>query len=180
MTTSLTTGRPTTAPSGLMVDVSRPVRGVSVIHRETIVPRSLDEAFAFFADARNLDSLTPSWVGLRILTPQPIEMRRGTLIDYQVRIHGIPIRWKTKITEWDPPHRFVDLQLRGPYRWWHHEHRFEACREGTRITDEVEFRAPLHLISHPLFVRKDVERIFDYRTMALSHRFSEPKSNCTA
>jgi hypothetical protein len=135
------------------------------------VRRPLEEIFAFFSDARNLDTLTPPWVGFRILTPEPIDMRRGTLIDYRIRIHGIPLRWRTEIIDWDPPHRFVDLQLRGPYRWWHHEHRFERCGEETRIIDDVEYRAPFHWISHPLFVQRDVERIFDYRAQALGRLF---------
>lgn len=150
---------------------ARPRAGLSCLRRETTVPRSLEETFAFFSDAGNLDALTPPWVGFRILTPLPIDMRRGTLIDYRIRIRGIPIRWRTEITEWDPPHRFIDVQLKGPYQWWHHEHRFEPCKEGTRIVDEVEFRAPLHWISHPLIVERDVRRIFSYRAEALQRTF---------
>ena len=150
---------------------SRPTSGLSSIYREMIIPRSQEETFAFFSDARNLDILTPRWVGFKILTPTPIEMRAGALIEYQIRIHGIPIRWRTEITEWEAPHRFVDLQLKGPYQWWHHEHRFESCKEGTRMIDEVEYRAPLHWISHPLMVARDVRRIFDYRAEALERVF---------
>ncbi len=150
---------------------SRPTSGLSSIYREMIIPRSQEETFAFFSDARNLDILTPRWVGFKILTPTPIEMRAGALIEYQIRIHGIPIRWRTEITEWEAPHRFVDLQLKGPYEWWHHEHRFESCKDGTRMIDEVEFRAPLHWISHPLIVKRDVRRIFDYRAQALERLF---------
>lgn len=150
---------------------SRPTSGLSSIYREMIIPRSQEETFAFFSDARNLDILTPRWVGFKILTPTPIEMRAGALIEYQIRIHGIPIRWRTEITEWEAPHRFVDLQLKGPYEWWHHEHRFESSKDGTRMIDEVEFRAPLHWISHPLIVKRDVRRIFDYRAQALERLF---------
>lgn len=149
----------------------RPGRGLSSIRREITVRLPLEETFAFFCDARNLEMLTPEWLSFRLLTPAPIDMRRGTVIDYRIRIHGFPVRWRTEITEWDPPHRFIDLQLRGPYRWWHHEHRFEPCGEGTRIIDEVEYRAPLRWISHALFVRRDVERIFDYRAQALGRMF---------
>lgn len=155
---------------------TRPKRGLGSIRRETTVPRSLEETFAFFSDARNLDILTPPWVGFRILTPAPIDMQRGTLIDYRIRIHGIPIRWRTEITEWEAPHRFVDVQLKGPYLWWHHEHRFESCKEGTRIIDEVEFRAPLYWISHSLIVERDVGRIFDYRAQALKRVFGGTKA----
>ena len=151
---------------------TRPTSGLSSIYREMTLPWSLEETFAFFSDARSLDLLTPSWVGFKILTPTPIEMRAGTLIEYQIRIHGIPVRWRTEITEWDELHRFVDLQLKGPYQWWHHEHRFESCKDGTRMIDKVEYRAPLHWISHPLMVARDVRRIFDYRAQTLERLFS--------
>ena len=150
---------------------SRPTSGLSSIYREMTIPRSLEETFAFFSDARNLDMITPSWVGFKILTPTPIEMRVGALIEYQIRIHSIPIRWLTEITVWEAQKRFVDLQLKGPYQWWHHEHRFESCKDGTRMIDEVEYRAPLHWISHPLMVTRDVRRIFDFRAEALKRVF---------
>jgi ligand-binding SRPBCC domain-containing protein len=149
---------------------SRPAHFARV-HSETLVPRPLDETFAFFSNAHNLDRLTPPWVGFRILTPAPIRMGVGTLIDYQIRIRAIPIRWRTEIIVWEPPHRFVDVQLKGPYRWWHHEHRFEAAPGGTRVIDDVEYRAPLAWLSHPLMVSRDVRRIFDYRTRALAAVF---------
>src|SRR5579871_5848818 len=91
-------------------------------HGEQFLPRPLEEVFPFFADAGNLPILTPPWLHFHILTTRPIEMRRGALIDYRLRIHGLPIRWQSEIVEWDPPHRFVDEQRRGPYRLWHHEH----------------------------------------------------------
>lgn len=144
-------------------------RTISVLRRETVVPQPVDETFAFFADARNLDCLTPDWLGFRILTSTPIEMRPGTVIDYRIRLRGLPIRWRTEITTWDPPFRFVDVQIRGPYRWWHHTHRFEACPNGTRVIDEVEYRAPLAWLIHPLMVNRDLRRIFDFREAAL-HR----------
>ncbi len=146
---------------------ARPGGGMSILRRETVVARGLEETFAFFSDARNLETLTPPWVGFKILTPQPIDMRPGALIDYRIRIHGVPLTWRTEIVVWEPPHCFVDVQVRGPYRWWHHTHRFEACAGGTRVIDEVEYRAPLSWISHPLLVSRDVARIFDYREGAL-------------
>ena len=146
---------------------SRPPRGLGVLRREVVVARPLNETFAFFSDARNLDRLTPPWVGFKILTAGPIDMHAGTLIDYQIRIHGVPIRWRTEITAWDPPRGFTDVQLKGPYRWWHHEHRFEACDGGTRVIDEVEYAAPLPWLTHRLLVTRDVERIFNYRSEAL-------------
>jgi ligand-binding SRPBCC domain-containing protein len=141
---------------------------MEVLRRETIVPRGLEETFAFFSDARNLERLTPPWVGFEILTPTPINMGAGTLIDYRIRVHGIPLKWKTEIVVWEPPHCFVDVQVRGPYRWWHHTHRFEACAGGTRVMDEVEYRAPFSWISHGLMVNRDVAKIFAYRESALA------------
>lgn len=152
-------------------------RGRSVLHRETIVPRSLDDTFSFFADARNLDRITPPWVGFRILTPDPIDMRVGTLIDYRIRIRGIPIRWRTRIIHWDPPHSFVDFQVKGPYRWWQHQHRFERCAQGTRVIDTVEYTAPFRRLTHPLLVDRDVARIFEYRAEALMHALAVPPAN---
>ena len=145
----------------------RPAGALSLLRRETIVPRGLEETFRFFADAGNLQQLTPPWVNFRIITPLPIPMGVGVLIDYQIRIHGVPVAWKTQITCWEPPYRFVDQQLKGPYRWWHHEHRFEACEGGTRVIDEVEYSAILGWLTEPLFVRSDVERIFTFREKAL-------------
>ena len=147
--------------------LNRPARGLCVLRTEVFVPKPIQEVFAFFSDARNLERLTPPWVGFRILTPTPIEMRAGALIDYRIRVRGVPLRWRTAITVWEPPFRFVDLQLRGPYVWWHHEHRFEAEAGGTRVMDTVEYKAPLAWLSHPLLVSRDVSRIFAYRSELL-------------
>lgn len=151
---------------------NRPARGILTLRREAVVPVPIDEAFAFFSDAFNLDLLTPPWLGFGILTPAPIDLKQGTLIDYRIRLRGVPIRWRTLIAEWDPPHGFVDVQVRGPYRWWHHTHRFEACEGGTRVIDEVEYAAPVGWLSHRLMVTRDVERIFDYRAEALARHLS--------
>lgn len=152
---------------------SRPARGLRFFRAETIIPRPLDETFAFFSDAANLDRITPPWVAFRILTSLPIRMHAGAFIDYRIKIRGVPMRWRSRITAWDPPHRFIDEQVSGPYRWWHHEHRFEPCDEGTRIIDEVEYRAPLHWISHPLMVSRDVNRIFAYRAQTLARELAQ-------
>jgi ligand-binding SRPBCC domain-containing protein len=122
----------------------------------------LVETFAFFSDAGNLERLTPPWLNFRILTPRPIAMGVGTLIDYRIVLYGVPIPWQTRIDVWEPGVRFVDRQLSGPYLWWHHEHRFDAVEGGTRVTDRVEYVPRLRWVSSP-FVRRDVERIFAYR-----------------
>lgn len=126
------------------------------------MPLGLDETFAFFSDAGNLERLTPPWLNFKILTPRPIAMREGTLIDYRIVLYGIPIPWRTRIDVWEPGVRFVDRQLSGPYLWWHHEHRFDAVEGGTRVTDHVEYLPRMRWVSRGL-VRRDVERIFGYR-----------------
>jgi ligand-binding SRPBCC domain-containing protein len=149
---------------------ARPARGLARLHRETIVPASLEDTFAFFSDASNLERLTPPWIRFRITTPLPVVMRVGLEIDYRIVLHRWPIPWKTRIDVWEPGVRFVDRQLAGPYRWWHHEHRFESSPRGTRMTDDVEFVPRLRRISGRM-VRRDVERIFDFRQEILRQIF---------
>lgn len=146
------------------------------ITRELWLPRPRAEVFAFFADAANLEAITPEWLHFHILTPPPIEMREGALIDYRLRVRGLPMRWRTLISAWEPPVRFVDEQLRGPYRTWVHEHTFEERDGGTLVCDRVRYAAPFDWLVHRWLVRPDVERIFDYRTRVLRERFcaSEP------
>lgn len=143
------------------------------LERETIVPRPLDETFAFFADAANLSRLTPPWIDFRIETPLPIGMAAGVEIDYQIVLHGIPIPWRTRIDVWEPGRRFVDRQLLGPYWWWHHEHLFEAVDEGTRVIDRVAFLPRFRRLTGA-WVQRDVERIFDYRHEVLPQLLRAP------
>ena len=138
---------------------------------ELWLPRPLDEVFSFFAEARNLEALTPPWVGFEVLTPAPITMACGTLIDYRIRVHGIPLRWRTEIAEWQPPHRFVDRQLRGPYTLWHHTHTFEERDSGTLCRDRVRYRPRGGALMNWLFVRRDVERIFRFREQQMKILF---------
>jgi ligand-binding SRPBCC domain-containing protein len=136
------------------------------------IERPIDEVFAFFSKPENLELITPPWVGFRILTPPPIDLHEGALIDYRIRLKGIPIRWRTEITAWDPPHRFVDTQLRGPYRRWVHTHSFQELDDGTLVEDHVDYAVPGGALVDRLFVRRDVERIFAYRRAVLADRFS--------
>lgn len=129
------------------------------------------EVFYFFSDAHNLQAITPNWLNFKILTPAPIRMKEGTLIDYQLQIHGLPVRWQTEITAWQPAHRFVDEQRRGPYRLWIHEHRFDALDGGTTCTDQVRYAVPGGELMYRLFVRRDVERIFAFRAVKLRELF---------
>jgi len=145
-----------------------------ILRAEQYVPRPLAEVFAFFSKAENLEQLTPPWLHFQILTVDPTPVQKGTLIRYALRWRIFPIRWTTEITEWEPPHRFVDLQLKGPYKLWHHEHRFISEGDGTRITDEVQYMLPFGIlgsIAHALKVKRDVETIFAYRTNAVNRLF---------
>ena len=133
------------------------------LQTELWLPRRPDEVFPFFAEARNLDALTPPWLHFQVLTPTPIVMRVGTLIDYRIRVRGVPFRWRTEIAEWQPPHRFVDVQLRGPYTLWRHTHTFDEHDGGTLCGDQVRYRPRGGALVHWLFVRRDVENIFQFR-----------------
>ena len=138
------------------------------------VPTPLDEAFAFFADAWNLELITPPFLRFRIVTPAPIPMRVGTLIDYRLRLRGIPIRWRTEITAWDPPRGFTDVQLSGPYRKWVHHHDFVEENGGTRVDDTVIYAVPGGALVDRLIVRPDLERIFGYRRKAIREMLGGP------
>ena len=144
-----------------------------MLTREQILPGAPDEVFGFFADAANLEAITPPWLRFRIVTPKPIHMAAGTLIEYRLALHRIPIRWLTRIEVWEPGERFVDVQLRGPYRLWHHTHSFEAREGGTLVGDRVRYAlplGPLGELAHRALVRRDLERIFDFRHERVARR----------
>ncbi len=134
-------------------------------------PLEAGELFPFFADAANLETITPPWLGFRILTSLPVTMRSGAEIDFRLKLHGVPIGWKTRITAWEPPRRFVDEQVRGPYRVWRHEHVFEPLDGGTLMTDRVEYAHFGGPLLERLLVRPDVERIFRWRRERLEGLF---------
>jgi len=143
---------------------------VHLLQRELWIPQPRAEVFEFFADARNLERITPPWVQFQILTQGDIEMRPGALIEYTIRIHGLPARWLTEISEWNPPFQFVDEQRKGPYKSWHHTHKFDEKDGGTLMTDEVRYElpfGPLGDLVHRLIVRRDVENIFTYRNACI-------------
>ena len=142
---------------------------------ELWLPLPPEELFPFFADAANLDALTPPWLNFRIVTPKPIVMRPGALIDYRLRVRGLPLRWRTRINAWEPPHRFEDEQLRGPYRQWIHEHTFEARDGGTLARDRVRYAVPFDWLVHGWLVRPDIEKIFRHRSAMLKERFPAPQ-----
>lgn len=139
-----------------------------------LIPRPRAEVFAFFADAANLEVLTPPWLRFHILTPRPVAMHPGALIDYRLRVRGFPVRWRTRITVWEPPERFVDEQLKGPYKLWHHEHTFTERPDGTEVGDHVRYAVPggpLSPLIHRFLVARDVQTIFAWRTRKLQEIF---------
>lgn len=148
---------------------------------ETHVSAPLDDVFAFFSQAENLGKLTPPSLQFEICTALPVDMRAGALIRYLISMFGIPMRWLTEITVWEPGRRFVDVQREGPYRQWEHEHVFEADGSGTRMVDTVRYALPGGIfapIAHALFVRRQVEGIFRYREKAIRQYFPTEANRC--
>ncbi|MGD2108962.1 MAG: SRPBCC family protein [Phycisphaerae bacterium] len=136
-----------------------------------MIHRTIGEVFAFFAEAGNLDRLTPPQLRFRILNPMPVVMEKGVLLNYRLRLHGVPFCWQSEITVWEPPHRFVDEQRKGPYRRWTHEHLFREKDRGTEVIDRVEYEVPGGRLVHRLFVKRDVTSIFQYRRRKLTEIF---------
>lgn len=138
-----------------------------LLERTQIIPRSLDETFAFFSDAFNLERITPPFLRFRILTPAPIKMVPGAVIDYRLALFGVPMYWQTLIESWTPGESFVDSQRKGPYALWRHTHSFEALGPNqVRMRDCVEYALPfgwLGSIAHGLFIKRCLKVIFDYR-----------------
>jgi ligand-binding SRPBCC domain-containing protein len=144
------------------------------LERAQVVARPRREVFAFFADALNLERITPVFLRFRITTPRPIEMKPGTVIDYRLRLHGVPVKWRTRIETFEPPRSFTDVQIVGPYRRWRHRHDFLEVAGGTEVRDVVEYETPLGPIgalARRLFVARSLERIFDFRRQAVAEIF---------
>jgi ligand-binding SRPBCC domain-containing protein len=143
---------------------------VFTLRRQQVLPGSPDDVFPFFADARNLEAITPPLLKFEVVTPGAIEMQVGTLIQYQLTLRGIPVNWLTSIQAWEPGVRFVDQQVRGPYALWHHTHEFERHADGTLMTDTVRYAigfGVLGEIAARAFVHRDVAGIFDFRREAV-------------
>jgi ligand-binding SRPBCC domain-containing protein len=150
---------------------------VYTLQREQLIPVPPVETFDFFADALNLEAITPPWLGFEVVTPRPIAMGAGALIEYRLKLHALSLRWLTRIEAWEPGRRFADRQLRGPYRLWHHTHTFVEDERGTVMRDLVHYALPLGPIgrlARAVLVRRDLDRIFDYRRDAVAARLGTP------
>ena len=153
---------------------------IYTLRREQWVASPLRRIFPFFAQPENLALITPPSLRFRLLTPPPVGMEKGRIIDYTIRIMGLPVRWRTLITRYEPPRCFVDEQISGPYSFWHHTHRFESRDGGTLLYDEVRYALPLAVIGpargliHSLYVEPTLERIFDYRAQVFTRFFGGP------
>lgn len=148
---------------------------VETLEREQVLRVPPAEAFRFFANASNLEAITPPWLRFRVVTQGEIGIRPGTLYEYRLRLHGLPVRWLTRIESWEPGRRFTDVQVRGPYRLWCHTHTFQPDEHGTRMLDAVRYAlpfGPVGRLARVLFVRRDLNRIFDSRRDAVVARFA--------
>ncbi|QEG21931.1 SRPBCC family protein [Mariniblastus fucicola] len=144
-----------------------------VLTTELVIDRSVSEVFDFFSRAENLEKITPPWLHFNIVTPTPIDMKKGALIDYRLKLHGVPIKWRTEIESWAPPFRFVDQQLRGPYKRWFHEHTFEVISPTmTLARDRVHYIPRFGALVHKYFVKPDLLKIFAYRQKQLASHFA--------
>lgn len=147
-----------------------------LLKRRQVIAKPIETVFRFFEAPENLERITPSNVGFNTLTPMPIRMQTGAVLDYTIRLFGVPVRWTTQIVGYDPPHRFADVALRGPYSFWHHTHSFEQTPEGTVMTDEVRYVMPFGLLGrfvHALLVKRRLDRIFDYRAEVIGRLLDE-------
>ena len=146
------------------------------INMKQYINKPLEVVFEFFSKPENLEMITPKSLSFNILTPTPIKMGKGSLIDYTIRLFGIPIHWRTLISDYEPPFRFVDQQIKGPYTFWHHTHMFQAVEGGVEIIDKVKYSLPLGwlgTLAHAIWVRKDLEKIFKHRKNVIQNYFEK-------
>ena len=145
------------------------------LKRKQLIPFDRGTVFSFFKAPENLERITPSDVGFCIITPKPIKMQTGAVLDYTIKLAGIPVRWTTLITDYDEPFGFSDVSLKGPYSFWYHRHWFEESEEGTVMYDEVTYALPFGFLGrmvHSLWVRKQLDHIFDFRSKVIDEIFS--------
>ena len=145
-----------------------------IFESKLVIDKPIYEVFEFFCKAENLQKLTPPTLNFKILSELPIEMKKGSRINYRIKLYGVPVIWKTEITKWDPPFEFEDTQLKGPYKLWKHRHIFKDLGDKTEMTDIVEYNPkgfPFNTILDKLIVKKEIEKIFNYRTEKINQYF---------
>ena len=154
------------------------------LKKEQKISKNILEVFDFFSKPENLKTITPAKLSFNIITPTPIFMSKGTVIDYTIRLFKIPIHWRTLITKYDPPHEFIDEQIKGPYNFWHHTHKFKQVDGGVEISDKVIYSIPMGIIGqvlHFLWIKRDLEKIFLYRKKVIEdllvHNISNGKND---
>lgn len=157
------------------LEFSKEPNGDYLLHSRLELPQPRDAVFAFFKDAANLQLLTPRFLSFNILTPLPIEMCVGAIIDYRISLHGLAMSWKTEITKWNPPYEFEDTQRKGPYSLWRHHHIFEQVDGGTAVIDKVYYRVFGGALPHRLFVKANLQKIFSYRQQVMLKMFCHPQ-----
>ena len=153
-------------------ELAQPLMRTYQLQTSLWLPQPREQIFAFFFDPKNLEKITPRWLRFEILSPTELAVGRGTRIDYRLRVRGLPIRWQSEITVWEPPARFVDQQTRGPYQVWIHEHTFSEHEGGTIAGDNVVYAVPGGKLVQKLFVAPDLDRIFHYRHEVLRNIFN--------
>ena len=158
------------------ISITRLTHGTFELRTRQWVPAPLQGVFAFFSEAGNLELLTPEFLAFHILTQPPLVMRQGLRIDYRIRLHKLPLRWRSEITCWNPPHRFVDEQVKGPYRTWRHEHTFEEQDGGTVVRDHVVYEVWGGALINRLFVEPDLRRVFAFRQSSMHELFGSTDS----
>lgn len=146
-----------------------------ILESEILLPKPIDEVFAFFSDAKNLEILTPPFLKFQVLEPEKISMQKGTLINYKLKLWGVPFSWTSEISTWTPPNSFTDEQLKGPYRYWIHEHKFEAQGESTLVKDYVRYSVYGGILIELLFVRPSLKKIFQFRADKMFQLFGTNK-----
>ena len=149
------------------------------LNKTQFINQPIDVVFNFFSKPENLALITPSKLAFKILTPTPITINKGTLIDYTIRLMGFPVHWRTLITKYNPPYEFVDEQIKGPYLFWHHTHTFKAVNGGSEIKDKVRYSIPMGYLGqfiHKIWIKKDLEKIFEYRKAVIDKLFNQSDS----
>ena len=149
------------------------------LNKTQFINQPIDVVFNFFSKPENLALITPSKLAFKILTPTPITINKGTLIDYTIRLMGFPVHWRTLITKYNPPYEFVDEQIKGPYLFWHHTHTFKAVNGGSEIKDKVKYSIPMGYLGqfiHKIWIKKDLEKIFEYRKAVIDKLFNQSDS----